>query len=179
MPNDKNTDTIRQNAGPARPIDPTDRRILAALTTRADLSYAELGQEVGLSAPAVHERVKRLKASGVIEATVARIDGAAIGKPLLAFIHVNTVGWGKTPELMALCDLPEVEEMHSVTGDACVLIKARLADSAALEGFLARLYDLPGVSSTQTYVALSSFTERVPQAGITESLSAPLPIRRR
>ena len=90
---------------------------------------------------------------------------------MLAFIHVDTAGWGKTPELMELADLPELEEVHSVTGDTCMLLKARLDSSQALEGLLSRIYDIPGVRGTRTYVVLSTYLERTPQAATTESLA--------
>lgn len=100
--------------------------------------------------------------------TVALLDGPAIGKPLLAFIHVDTAGWGATKELMSIADLPEVEEIHSVTGDTSMLIKVRCASSRALEALLARLYAAPGVMSTRSYITLSTYLERPAQAGITD-----------
>ena len=103
-------------------------------------------------------------------APYALLDGAAVGKPLLAFVHVDTRGWGKSPELMALAELPELEEIHAVTGDTCVLLKVRVESSQALEGFLARLYDIPGVLRTRSYVVLSTYLERPPQGGTTEAL---------
>lgn len=88
------------------------------------------------------------------------------GKGFLAFIHVNTTGWGKSEGLMAIEDLPEVEEIHSVSGDTCMLIKVRMKSSQAMEELLARLYDLPEVVSTKSYVVLSTYLERPVQAGI-------------
>ena len=154
-----------------RAPDAIDRRILGALAQRADLTYAELGAEVGLSAPATHERVRRLREGGRIRGTVALLDGPSLGKPFLAFVHVDTSGWGKTPELMALAELPELEEMHSVTGDTCMLLKVRLESSHALEGLLARIYDIPGVKGTRSYVVLSTYLERTPQAATTAELT--------
>ena len=152
-------------------LDAIDRRILGELAVDAELSYVELGARVGLSAPATHERVKRLRASGRIRGVVAMLDGPSVGKPMLAFIHVDTAGWGKTPELMDLADLPELEEVHSVTGDTCMLLKARLDSSQALEGLLSRIYDIPGVRGTRTYVVLSTYLERTAQAATTKSLA--------
>ena len=99
------------------------------------------------------------------------MDGPAVGKALLAFVHVDTTGWGKTAGLMDLAVLPEIEEIHSVTGDTCMMLKVRVADSVALEGLLAKLYDLPEVRGTRTYVVLSTYLERSPQPGITADLS--------
>jgi DNA-binding Lrp family transcriptional regulator len=175
MPNRKNTDGVRQQVQAARPIDAFDRKLLGALASDADLSYAELGLRVNMSAPAVHERVKKLRASGHMRGKAALLDGPAIGKPLLAFVHVDTVGWGGTPQLVSMAELPEVEEIHSVAGDTCMLLKVRCASSHALEALLARLYAMPGVSSTRSYIVLSTYLERPVQAGIPEFAGAPLP----
>jgi DNA-binding Lrp family transcriptional regulator len=148
-----------------------DRKILGVLANDASISYAALAKEVGLSAPAVHERVKRLRAAGAIKRTVAELDGRALGKDFLAFIHVEAAGWGKTKGLVALADFPEVEEVHSVTGDTGLILKVRMASARAMEGFLWRLYDTTGVSSTRTYVVLSTHLERGVQAEVTPELA--------
>src|SRR5688572_10414640 len=120
---EKETDDIRQNRVSSREIDALDRKLLGVLVEDATVSYAELGDRIGLSPPAAHERVKRLRRSGVIRRTAALIDPVAIGKPLLAFVHVDTQGWGKTGALLAFEQHPEVEEIHSVAGDTCMLLK--------------------------------------------------------
>ena len=107
----KETDEIRPNGLPARPLDAVDRRLLGTLVDDATVSYAELGNRAHLSAPAAHERVKRLRQSGVIRGTSAMLEPKAVGKPLLAFVHVDTQGWGKTPDLMEIQRFPEVEEI--------------------------------------------------------------------
>lgn len=180
MSNAEKTDPVRQAPRPARPLDAFDRRILGALAADADVSYAELGQAVGLSAPAVHDRVKKLRASGCLRRTAALLDGPATGKPLLAFVHVDSTGWCETPELAAVMELPEVEEVHSVSGDTSMLLKVRCASGRALEGLLARLYAMPGVRNTRSYVVLSTYQERTVQAGVTEFPPAgqPQPARR-
>src|SRR5687768_2772468 len=165
----RKTDGVRQNGRSGIEIDDFDRKLLGVLVEDATVSYAELGQRVGLSAPAVHERVKRLKRSGAIRRTSALIDPAAIGKPLLAFIHVDTTGWCKSQALLAIERFPEVEEIHSVTGDTCLLLKVRAQSTQALEGLLAHLYATPGVSASRSYVALSTQLERPVQPGVTES----------
>lgn len=170
MPNVENTEAIRRGAQESRPLDAFDRRILGEIAVDAGLSYAELGNRVGLSAPAVHERVKRLRATGRIRGTVAVLDGPAMGKPFLAFVHVDTTGGSKSRTFKTLAELPELEEIHSVAGDTCTLLKVRCANSRALEGLLARLYAIPGVKATRSYVVLSTYLERTPQAGITETL---------
>ncbi len=150
------TADIRRGQEGGRPLDAADRRILGALAEDAGRSYAELGRVVALSAPAVHERVKRLRAAGVIQGTVALIDGKRIGKPLLVFILVTTQNWGHSEALDQLSDLPEFEEVHSVTGDASIILKVRLANSEALEALLRQIHQLESVLSTRTFVTLSS-----------------------
>jgi Lrp/AsnC family leucine-responsive transcriptional regulator len=170
---DEETDDIRQNRLHDRNLDAIDRKLLGVLVEDATVSYAELGARVGLSAPAAHERVKRLRRSGAIRRTAAMIDPMAVRKPLLAFVHVDTRGWGKTPELLAIEKHPEVEEIHSVAGDTCILLKVRTKDTVALEGLLARIYDTPGVIRTRSYVVLSTYLERPVQPGTTKEWPRP------
>lgn len=165
------TDGIQQNTSKHRPLDVMDRKILGAMAQDATRSYADLGKEVGLSAPAVHERVKRLRQTGAIQRTMAQLNGAAIGKNFLAFIHVESAGWGKTKEVIDLGELPEVEEIHTITGDSALILKVRVENAQAMEGFLWRLYHKTGVRSTHTYVVLSTHVERGVQAEITKDLS--------
>ena len=162
------TDDIRLNARPVPPSDAMDRKLLAELVEDATLSYAELGKKVGLSAPAAHERVKRLRQRGAIRRVAALIDPQATDKTLLAFVHVDTAGWGKTTALMAIRRFPEVEEIHSVTGDACMLLKVRTDGAQSLERLLGHLYATPGVKATRSYVVLSTYLERPVQAEKTE-----------
>lgn len=176
MPVAKKTEPVRQARPSDRPLDAFDRKILGALAADADLSYAELGAHVGLSAPAVHDRVRKLRRSGCLRRTVALLDGPAIGKPLLAFVHIDSAGWGRTQELMEMAELPEVEEIHSVAGDTCMLLKVRCASSVALEALLARLYAMPGVKATRSYVVLSTYLERTVQAAATDFDKATHPV---
>jgi DNA-binding Lrp family transcriptional regulator len=169
----KKTADIQHGRQVIRPLDDMDRRILGALAEDADRSYAELGRVVALSAPAVHERVKRLRAAGIIRSTVALIDGKRIGKPLLVFIHVTTQNWGHSQALDRLADLPEFEEVHSVTGDASIILKVRVADPEALEALLRQIHQLESVVSTKTFVTLSTYLERPTQAEVTAAWADP------
>jgi len=165
----ENTNKLLQKPKPTRPLDDFDRKILGALTKDARLSYAEIGKEVALSAPAVHERVKRLIASGTIKYMAAQLDGPRVGKPFLAFVHVSSDVWNRGEQMMRLREMPEVEEMHSTAGDACFLLKVRTQDAAAMESFLEKVYTIPGVKGTKTNVVLSTFLERPVQADISLS----------
>lgn len=171
----KNTENIKHNAQGTREIDAVDRRLLTEMVRDSALSYAELGKKVSLSAPAVHERVKRLKNSGVIKKSSVIIDPISLGKSLVAFIHVNTSGWGMTSELLKLSEYPEVEEIHSIAGDASLIMKVRTVDARSLEILIAKLYGLPGVSSTKTSIVLSTYLERAIQPEVSDDLLFPMP----
>ncbi|MDL2207455.1 Lrp/AsnC family transcriptional regulator [Desulfovibrio sp. OttesenSCG-928-M16] len=163
----KETDRIRQNTVPVHVIDDVDRKILGVLVDDATLSYSELGKRVALSAPAAHERVKRMRRSGAIRQTVVLVEPTAVSKPLLAFVHIDTKGWGNTPNLRKLSAYPEVEEIHSVAGDASILLKVRTENTRALESLLSYLYEIPGVVATRSYIVLSTYLERPVQPEIT------------
>ena len=165
----ENTDGVRRRRPARASVDQSDRRILAELARDAGQSFAELGLKVALSPPAVHERVKRMKQSGVIRETVARIDATAVGKPLLAFVHVEAAGWGKSERLLQLARYPEVEEMHSVAGDASMVLKVRTESPQALEHLLGQIHSVPGVKGTKSFIALSTFLDRPVQAEVTQT----------
>lgn len=171
----KDTEDVQRTVPARRVPDAFDRNRLAALTKDGRATYAEIGEQVGLSAPAVHERVKRLR-QYAIRRIGAQLDGPACGKNFLAFVHVDADGWGKSERMMRLHDFPEIEEMHSVAGDTCVIMKVRTANAHALEQFLAQLYVLPGVKGTKSYVVLSTYLERGVQAELTTDWpDVPLP----
>lgn len=158
----KETDVVRQTRHRPAELDQIDRRILGALRQDASRSYAQLSEMVNLSAPAVHDRVKRLRRDGVIKGTVAVLDGCKLGRSLLTFLVVDTSSYSATRGLLTFADRPEVEELHTVAGDGCVLVKVRAADTEALETFLMEIQSLEGVRSVRSYIALSTFLERGP-----------------
>jgi Lrp/AsnC family leucine-responsive transcriptional regulator len=142
-------------------IDDTDRQLLARLQEDATESYAALGQAVGLSAGAAHERVKKLKAAGVIRRTTIEIDPAALGHGVLAYVLLDADAWmGDEPTLRALRDIPAVQEAHIIAGPASILVKVRTATTEDLQATLRALHQVDGITSTQTIVVLESFFER-------------------
>ncbi|WP_312015516.1 Lrp/AsnC family transcriptional regulator [Bradyrhizobium manausense] len=158
----KNANDARLDAAHSARLDEVDRKLLALLAADATRSYTDLGKLVHLSAPAVHERVKRLKQDKVIKATVASLDGAKLGRPLLAFVHVDTKLWAKTHQLLELSDLPDVEEMHTITGESAMLLKIRTRDGQSLEDLLVRIHGIEGIEATRSHIVLSTYLERGP-----------------
>lgn len=155
-------------------MDTFDRKILGALIENSAMSYEMLGERVGLSPPAAHARVKKLRESGTIERSTLKIDPVKAGKPLLAFVFVDFAGWGKSRKLMEIEQFPEVEEIHSVAGDSGLLVKVRTRNAHALELFLAKLYENSGVQTTKSYIVLSTFLERGIQADATDDWEVDL-----
>ncbi|MEQ9947810.1 Lrp/AsnC family transcriptional regulator [Pectobacterium aroidearum] len=160
------TNVLRQERHVPAKLDDVDRKILALLATDSSRSYAELGEALHLSAPSVHERVKRLKKDGVIKGTIAKIDGCKVGRTLLTFVLVNTKNVVSTKRLLALSDLPEIEEFHTVAGDCGVMLKVRARDTEDLEELLGKLQEVEGVDSTRSYIVLSTFVERGPMPSL-------------
>ncbi|MFW0756372.1 Lrp/AsnC family transcriptional regulator [Pseudomonas sp. H11T01] len=149
-------------------LDARDRKLLAFLAEDASQSYAALGEKLNLSAPAVHERVKRLKNDGVITGTFAKLDSSKIGRPLLAFIHVNTSSWAVTRSILSLKALPDIEEIHTVAGDSAMLLKVRTQDTRSLEGLLEVIHSIDGFTGTRSYIVLTPHLERGPSPVLSE-----------
>ena len=123
---------------PGGALDAVNRAILAALSEEPRMSMSALGRRVGLSAPAVTERVQRLESAGVIRGYRLDIDPAALGLPVAAWVRIKP-GPGqltKTAELAK--SIPEVVECHRITGDDCFLAKVQVAAVDQLEEVLDR-----------------------------------------
>ena len=121
-----------------RPIDGTDHRILEALQSDGRLTLAELGRRVGLSAPAVADRVQRLEREGVITGYQANVDPRELGLSLTTIIRIRPA----PRELRKVADLardtPEVVECHRITGEDCYFMKAHVRDVGHLEEVIDR-----------------------------------------
>lgn len=118
-------------------MDATDRRLLALLQADARLGYQELADAVGLSAPAVYQRVRKLEGAGVLAGYHARVDPAALGLGLVAFLRVRP---GPEADLRGLEQAwraaPAVLECHRLSGDGGFLVKLRLAEPGLLAAHL-------------------------------------------
>ena len=114
-------------------IDSTNRRLLAELQADARLSLAELGRRVGLSSPAVAERLQRLEQAGVIRGYRAEVDPAALGLALSAVIRIRPAP-RQLPKVAELAQrTPEVVECHRITGEDCFIMRAHVRDVQHLE----------------------------------------------
>jgi Lrp/AsnC family leucine-responsive transcriptional regulator len=116
--------------------DPINLRILAELQRNPRLSMAELGRRVGLSSPAVAERVRRLEETGVIQGYRLEIDPTALGLLIAAYVRVRP-NPGQLPKIAELAQrIPEVVECHRVTGEDCFVLKVYLPSLDQLDRIL-------------------------------------------
>jgi Lrp/AsnC family leucine-responsive transcriptional regulator len=119
-------------------LDGVNRRILAELRDNPRLSMAELARRVGMSAPAVTERVQRLQQAGVIAGYYLDIDPAAVGYPVTAFARIRPMP-GSLPRIAQLAaEIPEVTECYRITGEDCFLVKLHAPAIDQLEAVLDR-----------------------------------------
>ncbi|MGC1781779.1 MAG: Lrp/AsnC family transcriptional regulator [Acidobacteriaceae bacterium] len=143
----------------AKFLDSIGWKILVHLQQNARIPFAELGRRVGLSTPAVMERIRRMEEAGIISGYQAEIDLSKIGYNILAFIRVSVVG-NFMPRIMKVArDMPEVLECHRVTGADSFIMKAAVESIDELEKLLDRL--TPYVATTTSIVLSSVVTRRV------------------
>jgi Lrp/AsnC family leucine-responsive transcriptional regulator len=120
----------------SKPLDTIDLRIVGELQTDARTSLAELGRRVGLSAPAVADRVQRLEETGVITGYHAEVDPEALGFPLTVIVRISPAVREIPRVAKIAADLPEVVECHRITGEDCFILKVCLRAIGDLEGIL-------------------------------------------
>jgi Lrp/AsnC family leucine-responsive transcriptional regulator len=138
-------------------VDDTDRLLLDALRTNARATYAELARTVGLSAPAAHERVAKLEASGVITGYHAAIAPESFGRSMSALVGVFVTDSADTDRVTEdLAALPEVEDCWFVAGEETFVVKIRVEDVGGLEQAIRTMNRLRGVARTRTTVVLST-----------------------
>jgi Lrp/AsnC family leucine-responsive transcriptional regulator len=144
----------------AEHLDSTDWRILEMLQLDGRTPLSALARRIGLSQPATSERVKRLESLGVIEGYAARVNFQAVGLDLLAIARVRTTFEKLQDCLKLFASMPEILEVHRVTGEDCLILKVLVPKAAQLESVIDRLAKYGSVT---TSIVLSS----MPPAPIT------------
>lgn len=146
-------------SGAAR-LDDIDLRLLEMLQAHGRTSQHDLAVAVGLSSPAVGERVRKLEERGIIRQFAAVLDPKLLGRDVTAFIFTGIAGSQYYPEFRRrVAEHPEVLECHSITGQGSHLLKIRTDSTSTLEGLLAEIQSWPGVQWTTTSIVLSTIKE--------------------
>lgn len=115
------------------PPDTKDLLILQALQTDARQSLAAIGKRIGLSQPAMSERVRKLEEAGVIEGYSARVNLRALGVGLQAIIRIQTTHRGIQPYIALFQHMPEVLQADRVTGEDCFIVRCAIAQPEDLQ----------------------------------------------
>jgi Lrp/AsnC family transcriptional regulator, leucine-responsive regulatory protein len=140
-------------------LDSVGWAILNELQQNARVSFAELGRRVGLSTPAVLERVHRLEEAGIILGYHADLDAAKVGMPIKAFIRLSVTG-NLLQRVIAIAErLDEVLECHRVTGTDSFVIKVGVSSVEHLQELFDRFS--PYVATTTAIILSSPITRRV------------------
>jgi Lrp/AsnC family transcriptional regulator, leucine-responsive regulatory protein len=120
-------------------LDKKDLRILAALQEDARQSLSALGRRIGLSQPAISDRVKKLEDAGIIQGYHASVDLRALGLGLEAIVRVKTTHDRIERCLRGFEAMPEVLEVWRVTGEDCFVVRCAFGEPSALESVVDRL----------------------------------------
>jgi len=153
-------------------LDQIGWKLLNELQINGRLSYAELGRRVGLTTPAVVERVKRMEEAGIIVGYHDDIDPMRVGMPITAFIRMSVVGDVFSRITSAVKTFPEVVECHRGTGADSFIMKVHVRSVEHLESLIDRLTPF---GTTSTSIVLSSPVERREIQKPDEIEIAPIP----
>lgn len=143
-------------------LDQIDRGILAALQENGRISLTAIAQRVSAAPATVHERLAKLRRSGLVLGITARLDAVKLGYSVTALVHL-TIELANDLErtLEELKAIPEVEEVHVVTGEYDLVVKLRARDTAHLQELLvSRVHRVTGFKRSATEICLTTPLER-------------------
>ena len=138
-------------------IDNINRRILKALQNNARISYAELGKQVHLSAPAIAERIRKLEQEGVIRGYSVSVDMDKLGLPVVAIVQCKVFRAMERQFKELLLTIPDIIECYNTTGEQAFVIKMATGSMARLDEILELFGDM---SDTNTMMILSTPVHR-------------------
>jgi Lrp/AsnC family transcriptional regulator, leucine-responsive regulatory protein len=152
--------TLTEVASPSAPkveVDDLDLALLRALAADARQSQRALAAQIGMSPPAVADRLARLERAGAIRGYRAEIDWDALGYPVVVYLAVTAgPGMDLSEIIRAIRALPEAEHMSVVTGSLDLLVRLRVRDHAHLrELLLTKIFQISGVQRTETFLSLA------------------------
>ncbi len=138
-------------------LDKVDFELLDILQHKGRTKRNELAEKVGLSLPAVSERLRKLEEEGIIVGFYAKLNHKRLGKDVTAYVLVTVDSSKHFPTFVEhIIKTDEIQECHAITGDGTHLLKVRTENTGGLEKLLAKLQSWPGVTKTTTSLVLSS-----------------------
>jgi DNA-binding Lrp family transcriptional regulator len=148
---------VASRSTPKAEVDDLDLTLLRALALDARQSQRALGRAVGMSPPAVADRLARLERAGAIRGYRVDIDWAALGYPVVVYLAVTAgPGMDLSQIIRAIRELPEAQDMSVVTGGLDLLVRFRVRDHAHLRDLLlTTIFQIPGVQRTETFLSLA------------------------
>ena len=143
-------------------IDKLDRKIMSILSQNARMPFKEVSEQCGVSRAAVHQRVERLKETGVITGSGFSINPKAVGYGTCTYVGISLERGSMYKEVVKkLIDIPEIVECHFTTGPYTMLVKAYVSDNEQLMKLLNdTLQSIDGVVSTETLISLDQSIRR-------------------
>lgn len=143
-------------------MDAYDSKILRLLIQNSRITGADIARKISLSLPAVTERLRKLDRSGIIDRYTIKVNREQLSLRLMAYINVWIDHTKNTTVKDQLVAMQEVMECHHVAGDADLLLKVLVQDTAALEQLLVgKIKAIKGISRTSTTIILSSYKEEI------------------
>ena len=138
-------------------LDDVDTALLRLLAQDARASQRSLARELGMSPPAIGDRLARLERTGVIRGYSVVVDWAAAGFPVVIYLAITaSQGHDLGPVMAEVSRLPEVENLTVVTGDLDLLVRLRVRDYAHLRAvLLEKVWQISGVQRTETYLSIA------------------------
>ena len=140
----------------SRPLDDTDLRLLAAMRAAPHASVTELAATVGIARGTVYSRLDRLRAEGVVTGHGPDVDAVRAGLGVLAFTTLEIAQGSHDATTTALAALPEVTEIHTITGHGDLLLRIVARSNDHLHDVLQRIAAVETVGRSQTQLALST-----------------------
>lgn len=155
---------LLERSRPMVELDPVDRHLLQLLYEDARTSQRSLAATVGMSAPAVSERIARLERSGVIRRHTIEVDWAAIGYPMLIVLPITISASADVLAVVTgLKNIPELIELTVLTGSYDMMARFRVKDHVDLQNLLLeRIWPIPGIQRVETMLSLGQITNGSP-----------------
>lgn len=142
-------------------MDKTDLQILRILQKKARIPNVEVARTIGMAPSAVLERIKKLEAKGVIQGYEVRLNPDMFTCAMIAFVHIRVSDPGCFEAVgRTVSGIDQVQEVHYLAGDDCLLAKLRISDNKELETLLrTQISSIDAVAATKTHIVLSTYKE--------------------